>query len=198
MMKSYKVVILGEGRVGKTSLLLRFVHNTFSDKQQSTIQASYLDKKITVGQYTANLAIWDTAGQERFHALGPIYYRDADAALLVFDITDTDSFTKVQKWVKELQKIVGPDILLCIAGNKCDMLNKRLVTVEQAQEYSQQVGATYFETSAKLNRGVQEVFEHLAKKLIEVKPPVSRASRRNNIQIIEDSNTAANSKNCSC
>jgi len=197
MMKSYKVVILGEGRVGKTSLLLRFVHNTFSDKQQSTIQASYLDKKITVGQNTANLAIWDTAGQERFHALGPIYYRDADAALLVFDITDGDSFSKVQKWVKELQKIVGPDILLCIAGNKCDMATKRIVTIEQAQQYAQQVGATYFETSAKLNRGVQEVFEHLAKKLIEIKPPVARGAKRNNIQIIEDS-SAANSKNCSC
>lgn len=101
-----KVVMLGEGRVGKTSLVLRFCKDTFSDSQPPTIQASFLDKPMTVGDKRVNLAIWDTAGQERFHALGPIYYRDADAALLVYDITDPDSFTKVQTWVKELRKMV--------------------------------------------------------------------------------------------
>jgi len=83
-----KVVLLGEGRVGKTSLVLRFCKDTFSDSQSPTIQASFLDKAVTVGDNRISLAIWDTAGQERFHALGPIYYRDADSALLVFDITD--------------------------------------------------------------------------------------------------------------
>jgi len=195
MHKNYKVVILGEGRVGKTSLLLRYVHNTFSDKQQPTIQAAYLDKKIVVGNHTASLAIWDTAGQERFHALGPIYYRDADAAVLVFDMTDADSFTKVQKWIKELRQTVGDDITLCIAGNKADMGNKRMVTVEQAKEYAQLVGAVYFETSAKLNRGVQEVFEYLAKRLIELKPPVEKSSRRN-IHILEDDKPPAHDRSC--
>ena len=101
-----KVVLLGEGRVGKTSLVLRFCKDTFSESQSPTIQASFLDKAVTVGENRISLAIWDTAGQERFHALGPIYYRDADAALLVFDITDPDSFTKVKSWVKELRKMV--------------------------------------------------------------------------------------------
>ena len=97
---------LGEGRVGKTSLVLRFCKDTFTENQPPTIQASFLDKPMTVGSRRINLAIWDTAGQERFHALGPIYYRDADAALLVYDITDPDSFTKVKSWVKELRKMV--------------------------------------------------------------------------------------------
>eukprot|EP00908_Phaeocystis_cordata_P021791 Transcript_4178.p5 GENE.Transcript_4178~~Transcript_4178.p5 ORF type:complete len:134 (-),score=32.84 Transcript_4178:376-777(-) len=101
-----KVVLLGEGRVGKTSLVLRFCKDTFTENQPPTIQASFLDKPMTVGSRRINLAIWDTAGQERFHALGPIYYRDADAALLVYDITDPDSFTKVKSWVKELRKMV--------------------------------------------------------------------------------------------
>ena len=83
-----KVVLLGEGRVGKTSLVLRFCKDTYSDSQAPTIQASFLDKVVSVGDSRVSLAIWDTAGQERFHALGPIYYRDADSALLVFDITD--------------------------------------------------------------------------------------------------------------
>ena len=101
-----KVVLLGEGRVGKTSLVLRFCKDTYSDSQAPTIQASFLDKVVSVGDSRVSLAIWDTAGQERFHALGPIYYRDADSALLVFDITDPDSFTKVKSWVKELRKMV--------------------------------------------------------------------------------------------
>ena len=76
-MQRFKVVLLGEGRVGKTSILLRYTRGEYSDRQVSTLQASYLDKKITVGANEVQLSIWDTAGQERFHALGPIYYRDA-------------------------------------------------------------------------------------------------------------------------
>jgi Ras-related protein Rab-21 len=113
---NFKIVLLGEGRVGKTSLVLRYINNVFSDKQQSTVQASFLTKRLSIGDRVVNLAIWDTAGQERFHALGPIYYRDADGALLVYDTTDSDSFAKVKNWVKELRKMVGQDIVLCIAG----------------------------------------------------------------------------------
>ncbi len=113
---NFKIVLLGEGRVGKTSLVLRYINNVFSDKQQSTVQASFLTKRLSIGDRVVNLAIWDTAGQERFHALGPIYYRDADGALLVYDTTDSDSFAKVKNWVKELRKMVGQEIVLCIAG----------------------------------------------------------------------------------
>ena len=96
----------GEGRVGKTSLVLRFCRDTFTEGQAPTIQASCLERAMRLGDRNINLVIWDTAGQERFHALGPIYYRDADAALLVFDITDTDSFKRVHMWVRELRKMV--------------------------------------------------------------------------------------------
>jgi Ras-related protein Rab-21 len=100
----FKVVLLGEGRVGKTCITVRYVKNAFNDQQESTIQATYLDRRLNVGKQSVKLMIWDTAGQERFHALGPIYYRDAQGALLVYDITDRDSFTKVRHWVKELRK----------------------------------------------------------------------------------------------
>ena len=107
--------------MGKTCLCLRYVHGTFSSEQESTIQATYLEKRLNVGRRAVSLNIWDTAGQERFHALGPIYYRDSHGAVLVYDITDRDSFTKVRHWVKELRKIVGQSIVLVIAGNKADM-----------------------------------------------------------------------------
>lgn len=128
----FKVVLLGEGRVGKTSILLRYTRGEYNDRQVSTLQASYLDKRVLVGGTTAQLSVWDTAGQERFHALGPIYYRDADGALLVYDITDAESFNKVRKWVKELRKIVGNDIVIAIAGNKIDMEKNRSVNEQEA------------------------------------------------------------------
>lgn len=129
----FKVVLLGEGRVGKTSILLRYTKGEYSDKQVSTLQASYLDKKLTVNGSQVQLSIWDTAGQERFHALGPIYYRDAAGALLVYDITDAESFNKVKNWVKELKKIVGNDIVIVIAGNKIDMEKNRHVNNSEAE-----------------------------------------------------------------
>lgn len=128
----FKVVLLGEGRVGKTSILLRYTKGEYSDRQISTLQASYLDKRVTIGTSTVNLSIWDTAGQERFHALGPIYYRDAAGALLVYDITDAESFHKVKNWVKELRKIVGNDIVIVIAGNKIDLEKNRNVDEGEA------------------------------------------------------------------
>lgn len=162
----FKVVLLGEGRVGKTSILLRFTKGEYNDRQVSTLQASYLDKRINVGTSTAHLSVWDTAGQERFHALGPIYYRDADAALLVYDITDVESFTKVKKWVKELRKIVGNDIVIAIAGNKIDLEKSRNVNEQEAIKYAESVGASHFNTSAKANKGLDEVFLDLSQRML--------------------------------
>lgn len=156
------MVLLGEGRVGKTSILLRFTKGEYSDRQVSTLQASYLDKRVTVGSSPVQLSIWDTAGQERFHALGPIYYRDAAGALLVYDITDAESFVKVKNWTKELRKIVGNDIKIVIAGNKIDMEKNRHVDEKEAVQYAESVGAVHFHTSAKANRGLDEVFNCLA------------------------------------
>ncbi len=99
---SLQVVLLGEGSVGKTSLVLRYCKDEFNDKHLTTIQASFFAKRITVGQARVKLAIWDTAGQERYAALGPIYYRDANGALLVYDITDRQSFDRVKQWVGPL------------------------------------------------------------------------------------------------
>ncbi|RYH20058.1 GTP-binding protein [archaeon] len=164
-LERFKVVLLGEGRVGKTSILLRYIKGEYTDRQVSTLQASYLDKRVTVGGTQVQLSIWDTAGQERFHALGPIYYRDASGALLVYDITDAESFNKVKNWVKELRKIVGNDIILVIAGNKIDLEKNRHVNEEEAAKYAESVGALHFQTSAKANKGLDEVFNALAQSM---------------------------------
>ncbi len=189
--KAFKVVLLGEGRVGKTSLVLQYVENKFSSSQQSTIQATYLDKRLNIGKQSVKLMIWDTAGQERFHALGPIYYRDANGALLVYDITDRDSFQKVRNWVKELKRIVGDDIVLCIAGNKSDLEKQRQVVEAEAKDYAEKVGAFHALTSAKTGKGVEEVFLQLTRQMLK-KSPASQgsssqpANNRNFVSIVDN------------
>jgi len=195
---------LGEGAVGKTSLVLRYVENKFNDKHLTTLQASFLNKKLNIGGKRVNLAIWDTAGQERFHALGPIYYRDSNGAILVYDITDEDSFQKVKNWVKELRKMLGNDITLCIAGNKIDMAKERNVSVEQAEEYAASVGAKHFHTSAKLNKGIEELFLDLSKRMMEKveqdtqKGSMRTGSQRNRNVVIVDDEAAQPAKSGCC
>jgi len=100
----FKVVLLGESAVGKSSLVLRFVKREFHEFQESTIGAAFLTQTIQVDDTTVKFEIWDTAGQERYHSLAPMYYRGAQAALIVYDITSRDSFLKAQNWVRELQR----------------------------------------------------------------------------------------------
>ncbi|OQV22517.1 Ras-related protein Rab-21 [Hypsibius exemplaris] len=174
---NFKVVLLGEGAVGKTSLVLRYVENKFNERHESTLQASFLTKKLSIGGKRVNLAIWDTAGQERFHALGPIYYRDSNGAILTYDITDEDSFQKVKNWVKELKKMLGTDICIVIVGNKLDLEKQRNVPVAVAEEYAASVGAKHFQTSAKQNKGVEELFFDLSKRMIEQGDRIDAAKR---------------------
>mmetsp|Transcript_21101 Transcript_21101/g.31061 ORF Transcript_21101/g.31061 Transcript_21101/m.31061 type:complete len:247 (-) Transcript_21101:1290-2030(-) len=187
---NFKIVLLGEGRVGKTSILLRYVENTYADGRESTLQASYLEKQITLSPSddtnianAAKLYIWDTAGQERFHALGPIYYRDADGAVLVYDITDLQSFDRVKMWTKELRRMVGEEdkISLIIVGNKIDLAKtKRSVNIEDARNYAESVGAMYLETSAKSGFGVEEVFFSVTKRMME-RRRVDQSSSRHSL-----------------
>ncbi|XP_030563150.1 ras-related protein Rab-21 [Drosophila novamexicana] len=165
---NFKAVLLGEGCVGKTSLVLRYMEDKFNTQHLSTLQASFVTKKVTLpDEQRAQLNIWDTAGQERFHALGPIYYRGSDGALLVYDITDQDSFQKVKSWVRELKQMRGSEIALIIVGNKTDLEDQRAISYETALRYAQTVGAQYVETSAKENEGVNELFELLTQLMVE-------------------------------
>eukprot|EP00271_Cylindrocystis_brebissonii_P023478 TRINITY_DN9761_c0_g1_i1.p1 TRINITY_DN9761_c0_g1~~TRINITY_DN9761_c0_g1_i1.p1 ORF type:complete len:214 (+),score=41.60 TRINITY_DN9761_c0_g1_i1:357-998(+) len=171
--QSFKVVLLGEGRVGKTSLVLRYVRGVFSDSQAATAQAAFLSKRLTVEGQPLQLAIWDTAGQERFHSLGPIYYRDADAALLVYDVSDADTFERVQRWVKELQQMAPAGIQLGIAANKIDLDKNGAIDLDEARSYAEEIGATFTPTSAKQNTGVEEAFVDLARRLRHARKGVS-------------------------
>eukprot|EP01083_Nonionella_stella_P183663 664337_1 len=127
----FKLVLLGDSAVGKSSLVLRFVKGTFSEYQDSTIGAAFLTQTVNIEPDTSvKFEIWDTAGQERYHSLAPMYYRGAAAAVIVYDITSMQSFSRAKAWVLELQKRGSPDVVIALAGNKCDLAENRQVSSE--------------------------------------------------------------------
>jgi len=127
--------------------------------------------------------IWDTAGQERYHSLTPMYYRGAQAAIVVFDITSQTSFARAQTWVKELQRKGDPDIIVALAGNKLDLANQRTVTTDEAQAYAEENGLLYFETSAKTAANVNELFVAIAKKLPTKVVPASLNQKLGRVEL---------------
>jgi len=129
----FKLVLLGESAVGKSSLVLRFVKGQFLEFQESTIGAAFLTQTVCLNDLTVKFEIWDTAGQERYHSLAPMYYRGAQAAIVVYDITSRDSFERAKAWVKELQRQGNPNIVIALTGNKLDLAQNRQVQTQEAQ-----------------------------------------------------------------
>ena len=154
-----KVVFLGESTVGKTSIISCFAQGEFNQEQTSTIGACFTMKKIILDDKTEiKLKIWDTAGQERFRALTPMYYRDADVAILVFAVDDKDSFEKLQRWIDDLSRDIKIMPPLIIVGNKIDLFEQRKISSDDAEKFAESVSATFLECSAKSKEGIEEIF----------------------------------------
>ncbi|KPP62068.1 ras-related protein Rab-5B-like [Scleropages formosus] len=161
----FKLVLLGDMAVGKSSLVLRFVKGQFDEFQETTIGAAFLAQSVCLDDTTVKFEIWDTAGQERYHSLAPMYYRGAQAAIVVFDITKPETFERAKAWVKELQRQASPNIVIALAGNKADLADKRMVEYEEAQTYAEDTSLLFMETSAKTAMNVNELFLAIAKKM---------------------------------
>ena len=161
----FKVVLLGESAVGKSSLVLRFVKGQFHEYQESTIGAAFLTQTVQIDDTTVKFEIWDTAGQERYHSLAPMYYRGAQAAVVVYDITNRDTFSKAQNWVRELQRQANANVVIALAGNKLDLANKRVIEYNEAESYANENNLLFMETSAKTAANVIDLFTAIATRL---------------------------------
>lgn len=160
-LREVKVCLLGDSGVGKSSLVLRFVSDRFDPFSSATIGASFMSKTLTLEEQIVKFQIWDTAGQEKYKALAPMYYRGASAAIVVYDITVENSLRSVQSWVKELHQLGPKDIIIAIAGNKCDRTVEREVSTQDGKEYAEGIGAVFAETSALTAENVHTIFAEI-------------------------------------
>ena len=163
-----KLLIIGDSRVGKTSLLLNYVEKIFPEAHISTLGVEYKEKEIIKDNYIIRLQIWDTAGEERFRSITKSIYRNANGILFVCDITNRESFKNIKNWIKDADN-VDKDIKGIIIGNKIDLDNERVVSVEDLEEIGKKYNMPFIETSAKTGMNVNKCFEVLIDELFKNK-----------------------------
>lgn len=164
-LNKYKLVFLGEQAVGKTSVITRFMYDTFDNNYQATIGIDFLSKTFYLEDRTVRLQLWDTAGQERFRSLIPSYIRDSSGAIVVYDITNRHSFLNTSKWIEDVRSERGSDVIIVLVGNKTDLNDRRQVSTEEGEEKAKENGVMFFETSAKAGTNIKALFRQLAQAL---------------------------------
>ncbi|WVQ86125.1 GTP-binding protein ryh1 [Cryptococcus sp. DSM 104549] len=167
-LKKFKLVFLGEQSVGKTSLITRFMYDTFDNTYQATIGIDFLSKTMYLEDRTVRLQLWDTGLWqsllycERFRSLIPSYIRDSSVAVIVYDITNRTSFLNTTKWVDDVRNERGQDVIIVLVGNKTDLNDKRQVTPEDLDKRAKELGVMSIETSAKAGHNVKALFKKIA------------------------------------
>ncbi|KAJ0004378.1 hypothetical protein NQD34_010592 [Periophthalmus magnuspinnatus] len=165
-LRKFKLVFLGEQSVGKTSLITRFMYDSFDNTYQATIGIDFLSKTMYLEDRTIRLQLWDTAGQERFRSLIPSYIRDSAAAVVVYDITNVNSFQQTTKWIDDVRTERGGDVIIMLVGNKTDLADKRQVSIEEGERKAKELNVMFIETSAKAGYNVKQLFRRVAAALL--------------------------------
>ena len=176
----FKVLLLGNSDVGKSSLLLRYVDSVWNDAFVPTIGVDFKVKTLTINEKKVKMQIWDTAGQERFRTVVSTYFRGAHGILLLYDVTNRDSFKNLESWLIEIEKNAKEKVLKILIGNKCDLTDDREIQSDEGKAFALRNGMEFMETSAKMNTNVSEAFETLGKLMIEFNSKSNTTSQKNN------------------
>lgn len=183
-LRKYKVVFLGKQSVGKTSLITRFMYDSFDNTYQATIGIDFLSKTMYLEDRTVRLQLWDTAGQERFRSLIPSYIRDSTVAVVVYDITNVNSFEQTTRWVEDVRAERGNDVIIVLVGNKTDLADKRHVSIDEGEKKAQELGVSLFiETSAKAGYNVKQLFRRIAAALPGVDKDEDKSGHNKMIEV---------------
>jgi Ras-related protein Rab-6A len=164
-LSKYKLVFLGDQSVGTTSIITRFVYDTFDSTYQATIGIDFLSMTMYLEDRTVRLQLWDTAGQERFRSLIPSYIRDSSVAIIVYDITNRASFVNTAKWIDDVRSERGTDVIMMLVGNKTDLADRRQVSIEEGEAKAKEYDIMFIETSAKAGFNIKALFRKVASAL---------------------------------
>ena len=198
----FKIILIGNASVGKTSIFNKFTTGDFSKIYKSTIAAEFKSKLLKVNKNLwAKLVIWDTCGTENYRSLTRQYYRGADGAIVIFDLTDQSSFNDLKKWIKDIKNYGEKDIQIIIVGNKLDLFNQRKVTQSQANNFCNENKYKYIEASAKDGTNLLKIFEELTfdltnKNLQKIKNEENKKSQIKNLEIMVKEETQREKKGC--
>lgn len=179
----FKILLIGNSGVGKSSLLLRFADDTFTDNFMPTIGVDFKIRTLEVDGKTIKLQIWDTAGQERFKTITSSYYKGAHGIIVVYDITDKESFKNIDTWMNEVEKHASDNVSRIMWGNKCDLDDSRQVSTDEGKELADHYNIRFMETSAKESANVEEAFTLMTREiksrvvLTERKAPVATGDK---------------------
>jgi len=168
----FKLLLIGDSGVGKSCLLLRFADDTYTESYISTIGVDFKIRTLELDGKTVKLQIWDTAGQERFRTITSSYYRGAHGIIVVYDVTDQESFNNVKQWMNEIDRYANEKVNKMLVGNKCDLTSKKVVQTDDAKQYAETLGIPFLETSAKDSTNVEQAFITMA---AEIKARMAQA-----------------------
>ncbi len=164
----FKIPLVGDGAVGKTSLIIKFVENMFKHEYKSTIGVDIFTKSVKIDKNDVLMTLWDIAGQERFKVIRKGFFDGAAGAIIVYDVTRKDTFENVENWLNEVQEYTGP-IPMIICGNKIDLTDKRQVSTKQGNSYASKINKTFIETSAKTGENVENAFIELCSEILSTR-----------------------------
>ncbi|KAI9311689.1 GTP-binding protein ryh1 [Dichotomocladium elegans] len=194
-LRKYKLVFLGEQSVGKTSLITRFMYDSFDNTYQATIGIDFLSKTMYLEDKTVRLQLWDTAGQERFRSLIPSYIRDSSVAVIVYDVSNRDSFLNISRWIDDVRAERGDQVIIVLVGNKTDLNEKREVTTEEGERRAKELNIMFIETSAKAGHNVKPLFRKIAQNLPGID---SGNDQKESMQKVNLSSSSAEASSCAC